>query len=118
MSGRAVVTELGPDTEAVRPQDRKALLFDLGLGGNQADICVRSAERETIALLRSACGKPMFSSRHRLLEHLPALSPHRVFCCRTGRVEVFQPIPPPDGKSPDGPHTHVLPRLLATKRDQ
>jgi hypothetical protein len=30
-----------------------------------------------------------------------------------GRVEVYQSIPAPDGKSPDGPHTHVLPRLLA-----
>src|SRR5262249_7478990 len=33
-----------------------------------------------------------------------------------GRVEVFQPIPPPDGKSPEGPHTHVLPKLLAHGR--
>ena len=33
-----------------------------------------------------------------------------------GRVEVFQPIPSPDGKSPEGPHTHVLPRLLAHGR--
>jgi hypothetical protein len=118
MSGRAVVTELGPDVEAVRPQDREAVLFDLGLGGMQADICVRSADRETIALLRSARGKPLFSSDHGLLQHLPALSPHRVFCCRLGRVEVFQPIPAPDGKTPDGPHTHVLPRLLAQGRDQ
>ena len=36
-----------------------------------------------------------------------------MFCCRFGRIEVFAPIPPPDGKSPNGPHTHVLPRLLA-----
>jgi hypothetical protein len=29
---------------------------------------------------------------------------------------VFQPIPPPGGRSPDGPHTHVLPKLLAHVR--
>jgi hypothetical protein len=29
-----------------------------------------------------------------------------------GRIEVFQPIPPSNGKSPEGPHTHVLPNLL------
>jgi Family of unknown function (DUF6925) len=45
-----------------------------------------------------------------------AANPHRVFISRLGRVEVYQPIPPPDGKSPEGPHTHVLPRLLRHKR--
>ena len=45
-----------------------------------------------------------------------ATNPHRVFLSRLGRVEVFQPIPPPDGKSPDGPHTHVLPGLLRHRR--
>jgi hypothetical protein len=31
-------------------------------------------------------------------------------------VEVYQNIPSPGGKAPDGPHTHVLPKLLAHKR--
>ncbi|GEP56493.1 DUF6925 family protein [Reyranella soli] len=115
MSGRAVVTELGPDRDAVRPLDRDAILFDLGLGGEQADICVRSADPEAIALLRAACGAPLLQN-NALVHRLPALSPHRVFCCRMGRIEVYQPIPAPDGKSPEGPHTHVLPRLLAHGR--
>jgi hypothetical protein len=115
MSGRAVVTELGPDDAAVRPQDREAILFDLGLGGEQAEVCVRSADPEAIALLRSACGVALMQSGA-LMQRLPALSPHRVFCCRMGRVEVYQAIPAPDGKSPEGPHTHVLPRLLAHGR--
>ena len=115
MSGRAVVTELGPDHAAVRPQDRAAILFDLGLGGEQAEVCVRAADPEAIALLRSACGAALMQSGA-LMQRLPALSPHRVFCCRLGRVEVYQPIPAPDGKSPEGPHTHVLPRLLAHGR--
>jgi hypothetical protein len=115
MSGRTVVTELGPDRDAVRPHDRDAILFDLGLGGEQAEVCVRSADPETIELLRAACGRPVLQNGA-LMHRLPALSPHRVFCCRMGRVEVFQPIPAPDGKSPEGPHTHVLPRLLAHGR--
>lgn len=115
MSGRTVVAELGPDRDAVRPRDRDAILFDLGLGGEQADICVRTANGEAIALLRAACGRPMQENRQ-LAHCLPALSPHRVFCCRMGRVEVYEPIPAPDGKSPEGPHTHILPRLLAHGR--
>jgi hypothetical protein len=115
MSGRTLITELGPDREALRPEDRHALLFDLGLGGSTSEICVRSADPETIALLREACGKVMFDCTS-LLSRLPALSPHRVFISRMGRVEVYQPIPPPTGKSPDGPHTHVLPRLLERGR--
>lgn len=115
MIARTVVTELGPDRDAVRPQDRDAMLFDLGLGGEQAEVCVRSANPEMIDLLRAACGRPMLENGP-LMHRLPALSPHRVFCCRMGRVEVYQLIPPPNGKSPEGPHTHVLPRLLAHGR--
>ena len=43
-------------------------------------------------------------------------NPHRVFVSRIGRAEVYQPIPPAGGTSPDGPHTHVLPKLLAAGR--
>lgn len=116
MSGRTVVTELGPDGDAVRAQDRDAILFDLGLGGTQAEVCVRSHDPETIDLLRSACGQPLLAQLP-ILRQLPAKSPHRVFCSRLGRIEVYQPIPAPDGKSPEGPHTHVLPRLLANDLD-
>ena len=30
--------------------------------------------------------------------------------------EVHQPIPPQGGHSPEGPHTHLLPKLLAERR--
>ncbi|MDD9722446.1 adenosylcobinamide amidohydrolase [Sulfitobacter sp. PR48] len=44
--------------------------------------------------------------------------PHRVALTRLGRVEVFQMIGGPDtgGTSPEGPHTHVLPKLLRAGR--
>jgi len=115
MSGRMLVTELGLDREALRAEDRNACLFDLGLGGTTSEICVRSADPRTIGLLREACGKVLFDCTD-LLPRLPALSPHRVFVSRLGRIEVYQPIPAPTGRSPDGPHTHVLPRLLERGR--
>jgi hypothetical protein len=39
-----------------------------------------------------------------------------VFVSRLGRIEVYQSIPAPDGASPEGPHTHVLPKLLQLRR--
>ncbi len=116
LGGRTVVTELGPDADAIRPEDRGALLFDLGIGKPQSDICVRSADPRTIALLRQACGRPLFAHDCDLAGHMPALSPHRVFRSKAARVEVYQPIPPPDGKTPDGPHTHVKPHLVKYSR--
>jgi hypothetical protein len=35
---------------------------------------------------------------------------------RAGRAEVYQAIPAPGGTAPEGPHTHVLPKLLAHGR--
>lgn len=117
LGGREVLTELGPDAEALRPEDRDGLLFDLGLATGHADICVRLAHPEAITLLRSWAGRSLL-----LREGLPLLreiadrSPHRVFRCDFGRIEVYQPIPGPKDKTPPGPHTHVLPKLLASHR--
>ena len=40
-------------------------------------------------------------------------SPTRILASPVARIEVHQPIPPPGGRSPEGPHTHLLPKLLA-----
>lgn len=112
MAGREVVTELGPDHDALREEDRQAVLFDMGLGQLQVDVCVRSTDPAVTARLRAAVGRSVFEPGNGLMAEMPALSPHRVFVCRFGRVEVFQPVPPPQGESPEGPHTHVLPKLL------
>jgi hypothetical protein len=114
MSGRTVLTEVGADHDALREQDRHAVLFDLGLGTVQVDCCVRIADPEIAAQLRAHCGHPVFASP--AMGIILATNPHRVFLSRLGRIEVFQPIPPPNGKSPDGPHTHVLPALLRHRR--
>jgi len=114
MGNRTVLTELGADDEALQECDRDAVLFDLGLGALQVDCCVRVDDREIAAQLRAHCGHSVFGSP--AMGIILATNPHRVFLSRLGRIEVFQPIPPPDGKSPEGPHTHVLPALLRHRR--
>jgi Family of unknown function (DUF6925) len=116
MSGRTALTALGPDTEALRAQDREAALFDLGLGTLQVDACVRVADPEVTAELLSCARRSLFEPGNPAMMIILAANPHRVFVSRLGRIEVFQPIPPADGKSPNGPHTHVLPKLLRHRR--
>jgi hypothetical protein len=116
MSGRKALTEIGPDADALRDEDRGGVLFDLGLGALQVDACVRSSDAVVVAALRNCTGKSVFAADSGAMGVILKSNPHRVFMSRLGRVEVFQPIPPPGGKSPDGPHTHVLPKLLAHGR--
>lgn len=116
MSGREVFTELGADGGALRAEDRDSILFDLGLGTLQIDACVRVGDPAVVSALRSRTGKSLFAPDNDAMRILLAVNPHRVFLSRLGRAEVFQPIPPPDGKSPDGPHTHILPKLLSHGR--
>ncbi|WP_342165651.1 DUF6925 family protein [Methylobacterium sp. SD21] len=112
MNLRGMVTELGPDRDAACERDQDAILFDLGLGLLAVDACVRTSDPEAIACLRSGVGLPLFDPANPIGRQLVALSPHRVFLARIGRIEVYAPIPGPGGTSPEGPHTHVLPKLL------
>jgi hypothetical protein len=116
MNGRTALTALGPDAEALREQDRAAVLFDLGLGALQVDACVRVADSKMIAELLPHIGRSLFEPGNPAMKILLAASPHRVFMSKLGRIEVFQAIPPADGTSPQGPHTHVLPKLLQHRR--
>ena len=116
MSRRTVLTEVGPDRGALRAQDRDGVLFDLGLGTLQIDACIRVSDPDVVAALRGRTGKSVFAAENDVMRVLLAANPHRVFASRVARAEVFQPIPPPGGRSPDGPHTHVLPKLLERGR--
>ena len=117
MNRRGVLTELGPDSEAMREIR------------SETASCSISASIPCRWMPVCACPTPMSSSgcggvaavgcstpRVRPWERYSTASPHRVFMSRVGRVEVFQPIPPANGKSPEGPHTHVLPKLLRHRR--
>lgn len=116
MGRRAVLTALGPDRDALRPQDRDAELFDLGLDVLQADCCVRTSDADLIAGLQAQAGRSLFEPGNPAMGLILCHSPHRVFVTRGGRAEVYQAIPLPGGKAPEGPHTHVLPKLLAHRR--
>ena len=116
MNRRTVLIPLGPDLDALRQQDRDSPLFDLGLGALQVDLCVRVADSSVAAQLMSYAGRPLFEPGNPAMSVILAANPNRVFVSQVGRIEVFQPIPPADGKSPDGPHTHVLPKLLHHRR--
>jgi hypothetical protein len=113
---RTTVTELGPDERAIGPQDREALLFDLGTGCACADFCVRTDDAELVAGLRRGVGRTVWDDSTGLHPLLTERSPARVVLTRAVRAEVTTPIPPPGGTTPPGPHTHLLPKLLATER--
>jgi hypothetical protein len=116
MNKRSALTDIGPDHQAPREEDRDSILFDLGLGALQADFCVRIGDRSLATRLREHTGRAVFEPGNPVMGMILAANPHRVFISRLGRIEVYQPIPPPSGKSPEGPHTHVLPKLLKSGR--
>ena len=59
MNHRRVLTELGPDTGALHSEDAGSILFDMGLGALQADICIRTKDPELVGLLRSQAGRSL-----------------------------------------------------------
>ena len=115
-SRRTVLTELGPDAQALRAQDRGGVLFDLGLGLLQVDCCIRTSDAALTDGLRAHAGRSLFEHGNLAMGLILRHSPHRVFMTRAGRAEVYQAIPAPGGTAPEGPHTHVLPKLLAHGR--
>lgn len=118
MAGRVGLTELGPDTAALRAQDRDAVLFDLGLGQSQVDYCIRTADPELLAILRGQSGRSVFDPGNPVMPAILPRHPHRISISRIGRMEVYQKIGGPDtgGVSPVGPHTHLLPQFLRSGR--
>ncbi len=118
MHRRDVLTELGPDTAALREEDRTAVLFDMGLAQPQVDFCIRTADENLLRVLRENAGRSLMEQGNPAMGRILAAHPHRVALTKIGRVEVYQMIGGPDtgGKSPEGPHTHVLPKLLRAGR--
>lgn len=118
MHQRSVLTALGPDEDTLRDEDRGAWLFDMGLGQFQADFCIRTADPDLLEVLNEHAGRSLFEQGNPAMGAILKAHPHRVVLTRIGRVEVYQMIGGPDtgGKSPEGPHTHVLPKLLKAER--
>jgi hypothetical protein len=105
MHRRTALTEIGPDADALHEEDKTSVLLDLGLGIPHVDACVRVRDAAVIGQLLAQTGKNVFAPDSGAMRIILAAHPHRVFMSRCCRIEVYQPIPPPDGRSPEGPHT-------------
>lgn len=113
-SQRDVLTELGPDEDAIRPEDRGAILFDMGLAARNIDFCVRTSDAALLEVLRQGAGRPLFAHGNPAGSTIVEASPHRIAISKLGRAEVYQAIG--KEKTPEGPHTHVLPKFLKSGR--
>lgn len=109
-AARKTLTELGPDAAAIQGRDRDALLFDLGLAARNVDFCVRTADAALIDVLRAHAGRSVLEPGSPAMAAILAADPHRVVVSAMGRAEVYQPIG--RDRTPEGPHTHVLPKML------
>ena len=106
----------GADLDAIQGMHRDESLFDLGLGRDHMRFMVRTGKAELGQALTAAQGLPLDAVLARCGEALLRASPTRVVDGVFGRIEVYAPIPLPGGKSPPGPHTHLLPGHLTTQR--
>jgi hypothetical protein len=111
-AARSRLTEVGPDRDALRMDGRGDVLIDLGLG-RPAAFCVRTADPDLLATLRAHEGVSWQAVLPLVGPALVAASPDRVLCGPLGRAEVYNPIPAPQGRSPTGSHTHLIPDRLA-----
>jgi hypothetical protein len=114
LDGGRGLCECGPDHAALRPGDADDVLFDLGLALGHVLACVRTSDPDLLAVLRAHRGADVLTRDNPVVAAIKRHSPHRVFISRMARIEVYQPIPSRSHgeRTPTGPHTHLLPRLL------
>jgi predicted Fe-S protein YdhL (DUF1289 family) len=117
LATRFGLTSLGRDAGSVRPSGRDEQLYDLGLGRIAAGFGVRTAEPALRARLDRCAGLSWQDVLSRIGAEIVQSSPTRVVRHSLGRIEVFTPIPPPGGPSPEGPHTHFQPSDIALQAD-
>jgi hypothetical protein len=116
-AARTRVTAVAADLGALRPQDERAVMVDLGVGHRVAAFWVRTADPDLVAALQALAGTNWREALDAVGHRLVAASPHRVVTGPLGRIEVYNPIPLEWGASPEGCHTHLLPALLETGRE-
>lgn len=95
-------------------------VFDLGIGAPHVDLLVRlkPGDSPTLAALREGVGRPLLAPGNPAGAAIARSSPTRIFVSALARLEVHQAIPPPGGRSPAGPHSHLLPGHLAEGRER
>ena len=92
MPGRRVVTELGHDPLAARPEDRAGVLFDLGTGGPALDYGVRTVDPALCRLLRARIGGEAGADVQAAIDDAKA---DHVIQTRLSRIEWFSARPDP-----------------------
>jgi predicted Fe-S protein YdhL (DUF1289 family) len=104
---------LGADRTAIRPDEQDHSLYDLGLSRGTTRFCVRAGQPDLIAALDGVAGRPWQDAMRSVGDKIRQANPVRVVETALGRIEVRTPIPSQGNLSPSGPHTHLLPDLLA-----
>jgi predicted Fe-S protein YdhL (DUF1289 family) len=108
---------LGSDDDAIRTTGRIEALYDLGLGMEAARFCIRTADTGLVRALDARIGCRWPELLADLGGQILHSAPTRAVLSSIGRIEVFTPIPPPGGHSPEGPHTHFLPVHIGAGRE-
>lgn len=88
MARRTVLTEMGSDMLAARPVDRLGVLFDLGLGREFADCCVRTNDEALCETLRKRVGASIADDGI-FLNTINEAGADYVTMSRLGRIETF-----------------------------
>src|SRR5690606_1659447 len=101
------ITYVGPDPAPLHPDAVGHPLWDLGLGRSACRFQIRTTHPALTAALEATAGRPWTDLVATAGNLLVDTSPHRVVDTAAARIEVYAPIPPPDGRSPNGPHTHL-----------
>ncbi len=117
MSNNCVITDMGDDSEVLLTNSA-GRLFDLGLGIPHIEACIRTDDQSLIKVLETYAETPLFGEDKTILAALHEASPARIFRSKLGRIEVYQAIPSSASNdvTPHGPHTHLMPELLAHNR--
>lgn len=110
-------TALGKDEDAIAPENRAEELFDFGIGRPAHRFCIRTGDASFAEKLKAQDGRSWADVMAELGAEIVEKSPPRVVESALARIEVSSKIPPPGGQSPAGPHTHFLPRFLASGED-
>ncbi len=111
------LAKLGEDTEALQPNERKATLYDFGLGRAAGAFCVRTSSESLAASLDAGLGVEWQQLLSLKGSEILVESPVRIVRNPIGRIEIYNRIPQPGGLSPTGPHTHFLPSQIASGGD-
>jgi hypothetical protein len=108
---------IGADCESIQPENRHEILYDFGLGSAVLSFGIRTFDQTLITNLNGRAGQPYQTFLVEIGDAILFRSPTRVVRNAIGRIEVFAPIPQPGGRSPSGPHTHLLPKQLNQSGD-